>query len=354
MWGFATVAASAHPGIPIGERVYGYLAPARYLVVPVSSTDINKYAFYVPRPHLPSGSPISFSWVITTALTPLLDRRPYNQFIRCATDSQYNPNPAIEEYTMLYRPLFWTSFWCADWLARSRFRGAKYLLISSASAKTAFLLAYCVRQSTEGMARPRLVGLTSARNLGFTQGLGLYDEVTTYDAFEGEVALKAKNGESWIYADVASNEALNARIFTHLGSSLVSAVTLGMTTVSASTASTSAAVQANPNAALTAQVAPAAAAPSAGVSMAMEPFFMVEWLAVRRKELSVRQIVEMQAKAWAGLMRDCPKWVQIERVWGGEDVRRAYGGVVEGKVGPERGFVWSLWEDEGERVAARL
>jgi hypothetical protein len=55
VWGFGTVIVSAHPKIHEGERVYGYFAPTRYLLVPVSSDDVNKYAFYVPRPHLPAG-----------------------------------------------------------------------------------------------------------------------------------------------------------------------------------------------------------------------------------------------------------------------------------------------------------
>jgi hypothetical protein len=56
VWGFGTIVASTHSRIKPGERVYGYLAPIRYLVVPVSPSDVNKYAFYVPRPHLPAGT----------------------------------------------------------------------------------------------------------------------------------------------------------------------------------------------------------------------------------------------------------------------------------------------------------
>lgn len=55
VWGFGTVVTSTHPKIREGERVYGYLAPTRYLLVPVSPSDVNKHAFYVPRPHLPAG-----------------------------------------------------------------------------------------------------------------------------------------------------------------------------------------------------------------------------------------------------------------------------------------------------------
>jgi len=55
VWGFGTIVNSTHPRVQAGERVYGYLAPTRYLLVPVSPSDVNKYSFFVPRPHLPAG-----------------------------------------------------------------------------------------------------------------------------------------------------------------------------------------------------------------------------------------------------------------------------------------------------------
>lgn len=54
VWGFGTIIASTHPKIKEGERVYGYLAPTRYLLLPVAA-DVNKFTFYIPRPHLPAG-----------------------------------------------------------------------------------------------------------------------------------------------------------------------------------------------------------------------------------------------------------------------------------------------------------
>jgi len=59
VWGFGTIIASTHPKIKEGERVYGYLAPTRYLLLPVA-LDVNKFSFYVPRPHLPAGELFKF------------------------------------------------------------------------------------------------------------------------------------------------------------------------------------------------------------------------------------------------------------------------------------------------------
>lgn len=55
VWGFGTVAASTHPTIHAGERVYGYFAPTRFLVLSVLPSEVNRYGFTVSRPHLPKG-----------------------------------------------------------------------------------------------------------------------------------------------------------------------------------------------------------------------------------------------------------------------------------------------------------
>src|SRR5882762_5192718 len=105
--------------------------------------------------------------------------------MRCSSDPQYDPSPAIEDLTMLYRPLFWTSYWCEDWMFSSKYRGANQILISSASSKTAFCLAYLIKKriAKGDLSNATLTGITSKRNLGFTKGLHLYDEVLEYDSF---------------------------------------------------------------------------------------------------------------------------------------------------------------------------
>ena len=67
VWGFGTVIKSTHTRIHDGERVYGYLAPTRYLLLTVSPSDVNKFTFAVPRPHLPAGP--FYPLYATTVLT---------------------------------------------------------------------------------------------------------------------------------------------------------------------------------------------------------------------------------------------------------------------------------------------
>ncbi|KAF9237388.1 hypothetical protein BU15DRAFT_63262 [Melanogaster broomeanus] len=335
VWGFGVVVASSHAEIQVGERVYGYFAPTRYLVLPVSPSDVNRFAFFVSRPHLPP------------------DRRPYNQITRCSADPLHDPSPEVEDLTMLYRPLFWTSFWCEDWINSSQYRGgATRILISSASAKTAFCLAYLIRKRTRALNLDdngpvrQVIGLTSKKNLEFTKQLGLYDHVLEYEGFQTTVILN-KPAQKYIYIDVAGNEALNVRVSRHFSSAakfdLVGSIALGLTNLSPSSQSPSAANwSANDFAS---QRAPSA----------LEQFFMPEWLAIRRKQLSVAEITRLQRDAWSGLMQDCRAWgISLHRVSGGEGVKKAYDEVVKSGIPPDQGFIWSMWEDDAQNVNARL
>ncbi|KAF8519083.1 hypothetical protein JB92DRAFT_2711512 [Gautieria morchelliformis] len=315
VWGFGTVVASNVSKIPVNERVFGYLAMARYLLLPVDTSNINQFNFYVPRPHLPP------------------DRRPYNQITRCSRDKLYHP--AEEDLSMLYRPLFWTSFWAEDWLftgPKKPYNGASTILISSASSKTAFCLAYLVQKRSYHSLK--VMGLTSKGNLAFTKGLGLYHTVFTYDEVE---AYAGKSDGTWIYVDVAGNDALNSRIWNKLGSRVVRNISLGLTNLSPSVQST----YAMPVSGVTnsSTLKPGTA------SSPVEFFFMPEWLAERRHTLTASDISKMQYTAWGALMRDCKAWVALERTWGPEEVRRGYLEMVKGRVGPDKGLIWSLWDE---------
>ena len=279
-----------------------------------------------------------------------LDRRPYNQITRCSTDPLYDPSPAVEDLTMLYRPLFWTSFWCEDWFNASRYReGASRILISSASAKTAFCLAYLIRKRNatldDGSPTRQVVGLTSKKNVEFTKNLGLYDHVLEYDGFEN-AAVMNEPSQKWIYVDVAGNENLNARVHNHFSDvtlGLAGSVALGLTNLSPSSKSDSAAKW-------TTNEFSSQSAPST-----LEQFFMPEWLAIRRKQLPIEKITQLQKHAWSGLMQDCRTWgVTMRRVCGAENVKKAYEEVVRSGIAPDEGLIWSMWEEDSEVVNARL
>lgn len=341
VWGFGTVVTSTHPKIREGERVYGYLAPTRYLLVPVSPSDVNKHAFYVPRPHLPA------------------DRRPYNQLLRCETDPQYTPTPYAEDLTMLYRPLFWTSYWCEDWLHASEYRGGvDSILISSASSKTAFCLAYLIKKRisrSELNTTVKIIGLTSKRNVGFTQRLNLYDEVLDYDSFTASQAMSQGKDRRWIYADVAGNDDLNKRICAHFASPyagrLVACISLGMTNLTPSSESP---IDWKKNSFDSSVSSGDLTAPTSNFWPQFEQFFMVEWLNIRRHQLPIDEIFTRQNQAWKELLADCADWVQLERVNGAVAVKSAYNRLAKEGLGPDKGLIWSMWDEERTWNLSRL
>jgi Protein of unknown function (DUF2855) len=173
---------------------------------------------------------------------------------------------------------------------------------------------------------PKLIGLTSKRNLKFTQELGLYDKVMTYD----QVGILAQVEEKWVYIDIAGNSELNSRAYRTLGPRIIKGVSLGMSD-------------------------PSGKVSGPGEGQALEMFFMPEWLDQRRKSISTKEIAQMQLGAWDALMRTCDQWIKIERTWWagakswmGESkgVVEVYQECVEGAVGPERGLIMSMWREE--------
>lgn len=246
---------------------------------------------------------------------------------------------------MLYRPLYWTSFWCEDWLFASNYRGgAKHIFVSSASSKTAFCLAYCIQtriRNNEIPADTRIIGLTSNRNMGFTRRLGLYHEVVSYDAVnEGSFT----PGVRAIYADVAGNDKFNKRLLAVQGPIFVAAIKLGMSNVTPTKLDVTSVWIKNT------RLEETAGGSISTKALEFETFFMVEWLAVRVKQLSVKEIVGMQTKAWKRLLVDAKGWVGITRVYGGEKVKAAYDSALEGGLRAEDGYVWSLWDSQTDSI----
>ena len=71
---------------------------------------------------------------------------------------------------------------------------------------------------------------------------------------------------------------------------------------------------------------------------------MPEWLNVRKKQLEVMDIFNMQQVAWRELMRDCTGWVEIKRAYGAEAVQQSYRKLVGEGVSADTGLIWSLWD----------
>ena len=183
VWGFATVVESTHAGVPVGERIYGYFPMASSVVL--TPARVTPQGWFDGAPHRAELHPV------------------YNQLTRCAADPFYTPD--TEDVQALLRPLFITSWLIDDFLADNDFFGARVMLLSSASSKTAYGTAFQLAQR-EGI---EVVGLTSPGNVAFCKGLGCYDRVLTYDQLD---AIDA--GAACVYVDFAGNSDLRRAIHT--------------------------------------------------------------------------------------------------------------------------------------------
>lgn len=185
-WGFGTVVAARVDGVAVGDRFYGYYPMSSTLVV--RPTRVKPTGFVDGSAH-------------REALHPL-----YNQYVANAADPLYDPGQ--EALQLLLRPLFITSFVIDDFLADNDFFGARAVVLSSASSKTAYGLAW--QLSLRRPDGPEVIGLTSTGNVAFVESLGCYDRVVTYDAFDS-----IASDLPVVFVDFAGDRDLRARLHRH-------------------------------------------------------------------------------------------------------------------------------------------
>lgn len=187
-WGYADVVESTADGVDEGERVWGYFPIAEQLVV--APEKVTTFGFVDSNPCRRSVPAI------------------YSRYVFCRKNPRYRPD--LEAIESLYRPLFFTSYTAAEFLSENSYFGARTVVLSSASSKTAYGLAWCLRG--RGL---ETVGLTSEGNVGFVEHLGLYDQVIPYTSLD-----QVNNSSPVLYVDFAANPMLREYVHEHFGSSL--------------------------------------------------------------------------------------------------------------------------------------
>lgn len=186
VWGIATVVSSRHDQLSEGQRFFGYFPMASYLKVQANNVSERGFRDATPyRQSLPSA---------------------YNYYTKLDTETSQQ-----QDYHMLLRALFLTSYMLADYLVEEGFFGAQQVVISSASSKTAYGSAFCLAQHKQ----LKLIGLTSEANLDFVKGLEIYAQVRTYN----DLGSLDKNIGT-LYIDFSGQEQLRLSIHQHFGSQL--------------------------------------------------------------------------------------------------------------------------------------
>jgi hypothetical protein len=210
MWGFATVLESHHADVKVGEKVFGYLPMATHLVITVGKTSPTH--FFDISEKRKSISPV------------------YDNYVRCATDPGYQVDR--EAWQLNYRPLFMTSFVLDDFVGEGLVAAkqpVQHVILTSASSKTAYGAAHLLmKHKTHRGLDYQVIGLTSASNKAFTQGLDCYDLVLSYD----DIAQLGKDNVSWVL-DFAGNKSLLLNLQTQFADKLDKLVLIGSTDVDA-------------------------------------------------------------------------------------------------------------------------
>lgn len=290
VWGFGTVVQSLHPGVAVGERIWGYWPMAGSAVL--QPERLNEQGFRDAAPHRAQLHAV------------------YNQYTRCNTDPFYTADS--EAAQAILRPLFITSWLIDDFMADNDFFGARRMLLSSASSKTAYGTAFQLAQR-EGID---VVGLTSAGNQAFCEGLGCYSRVLTYEQLADLPA-----DDPCVYIDFAGNAALRREIHTRF-TGLRHSCSIGGTHVE--------------------QLGGAKDLPGPRATL----FFAPAQIKKRQADWGAQALNERLVAAWHAfrtkVTHPSAPWLQVQQHRGPQAVQAAYATVLAGRGDPRLGHMLSL------------
>lgn len=289
VWGFGEVIASKHPNVAAGETLFGYFPMATHLVI--EAADVSKRGLRDGAAHRQGVAPV------------------YNAYARVSGDPAFAGRQG--DYQALLRPLFMLSFLVDDLLAEHEFYGARRVMLSSASSKTAFGLAHLLHRRS-GI---KVIGLTSASNVDFVKSLGCYHEVVTYDAV---TSLPADSPVA--YVDMAGNSGLRETLHRHFGDQMKYSGRIGLTHRSTS--------------------------PDEPALPGAKPiwFFAPDQIRKRAKEWGPGGVDTRFGAAWSEFAPRLDQWLTVTEGRGPPAVQQVYLDTLNGRVPPDQGHMLSLAE----------
>ena len=285
-WGFAEVEASEAAGVEEGTRIYGYFPAASHLLVTPKGADERGFVDASPhRAELPSA---------------------YHRYLATGDDPFYEED--TEELQMLLRPLFFTSFLIDDQLADEGLATGGPVVIASASSKTALAAAFMLAQR-DGV---ELIALTSARNVEFVDGLGIYGRTVAYE----DIASLDPGPATFV--DMAGDAEVRAAVHSHYGDDLRHSMAVGVTHWEDF---------------------------EGGGDLPGPPpkfFFAPVRVTKRSADWGAAGLEQRVAEAWGPFCEWSSGWLEADRGEGFEAVQSAYLDVLEGRVDPKRAHVLSV------------
>lgn len=285
VWGFATVVSSNSDEIPMGEKLFGYFPFSNLLKM--NATHITSQRFIDGSEH-------------RTALPP-----GYNSYRRVLAEPGYNENH--DNQRMLLFPLYITSYCLWDYLQSEQWFDAEQVIIISASSKTSIGLAYGIDESEFA---PRLVAMTSERNIDFVKQLGAYKQVLKYgDLTELDPALKT------VIVDMAGNAEQLATIEQYLEGNLQYCIQVGLTHWDAAPAKS-----------------PLKNTPS-------EMFFAPGHIQKRIAQWGAKAFEQQSMQYMTKSMLRSSNWLEFECVEGIQQMAEVYSDICNGRMSPEKGVI---------------
>ena len=284
--GLGSVVESAHPDIGTGGRFFGFYPMSTEVVITAE----------------PKGDAFTDAGVHRANHAAV-----YTDFSDVAADIMFRDD-RVDEFLLL-RGLFMTSFLADDYLGDHGFHGASQTLVTSASSKTSICLAACLARRGH-----RSVGLTSARNRAFVEGLGLYDEVIVYEEID-QLDPKAASG----LVDMAGSDTVRSGVHVHFGGGLRFSMTVGATHWEDTA--------------------------SGGTELpgpSPKFFFAPAQIAKRSQEWGAAELARRIAAAWHELLDDTDRWLTVVHRFGPQETAAVYHDLLEGRSDPSMGFVASM------------
>lgn len=291
VWGYADVTElgtdAEATGLAVGDRLYGYFPPAQELIMqPVNVKQDSLFDGAAHRQSLP----------------PL-----YNRYERVPASTDVLRSGEIAK--ALFGPLYMTGFCIFDQLKENDWYGAEQVLIISASSKTSLGVAYGFPGAESA---PAAIGLTSASNATFVDGLGIYSQTVTYDD------LSSIPKKPSVIVDMAGNSELASKLENMLGDDLRYYLSVGLTHWDQNTGGL------------------------AGADGKREMFFAPSYMLARAKALPPGQFAALVAAHTQSAAEASMGWLQLDKLEGLEKLAEEYPAVHAGKINPKRGLVFQM------------
>jgi hypothetical protein len=232
----------------------------------------------------------------------------YNSYSRVNGEAGYSA--AMDNERMLLWPLFVTSFCLWDSLQHNNWHGAEQVIIVSASSKTSLGLAYALKDDDTS---PKVIGITSDRNLTLVNDLNLYDQTLTY---QDMAALDSSL--TTVIVDMSGNQQVLGQLSDQLGDRLNYCIRVGLTHSQDTGAN------------------------DGSQNSQGEFFFAPAHIQMRIRDWGV---AGFEQKSAAFIMQTVAKtrdWLKLKKVAGLEGLSSVYDDVCDGKVAPDEGIIIEL------------